>query len=65
MAVVEVFVADEDIVEVRRSTGEMFAEQIGVEGEVDRVRTDLETAAAGPFQENRAHGRLVRIKGES
>ena len=49
VAVVEVFVADEDIVEVRRRAGQMFSEQIGVEGEVDRVGTDLETAAAGPF----------------
>ena len=49
VAVVEVFVADEDIVEIGRSTGQMFSEQIGVEGEVDRVGTDLETAAAGPF----------------
>ena len=56
MAVVEVFVADEDVVEIGRRAGQVIAKQVGVEGEVDRAGPDLESAAAGPFEKDRIHG---------
>ena len=55
MTVVEVLVADKNVVEYRFSPFEVFAEEIGVETHVDIAQQRLKVSTSGPSQINAVH----------